>query len=429
MRRRLVLLAVAVSLMVALAFVVPLAFLVRDLAADRALSAGDRRSQEIARVIATLAPERGLIEASRAVSLPATGGFATSLILPDGSVVGAELLPGETTLLASSGTAFRAGIGGDQVIYTPVILPDGDALVVRVVVDEAALSEGVHRSWAVLAGVAVVLVALGVVAAEILGRSIVRPVQELAKSAVLLGDGDVSVRLAPAGPEEIRDAGAEFNRLAERITGLLQRERDTAADLSHRLRTPITALRLDLEGLDDSKAVRRVWDDVEILERTVDFLIRHAQSPSTGDEVCDIAEILTDRSAFWAPLAQEQGRDLSLDVLPKVAVVAGARHDLEALVDVLFDNVFSHVGEGLSLAVGLVVDSTAAILTFEDQGPGFSTPEVIDRGASGSSSTGLGLDIVRSTAERVGGRVEIARSDTLGGARIDVLLPLVSAER
>ncbi len=82
MRRRLVLLAVAVSLMVALAFVVPLAFLVRDLAADRALAAGDRRSQEIARVIAALAPERGLIEASRAVSLAVNGGFATSLVLP-----------------------------------------------------------------------------------------------------------------------------------------------------------------------------------------------------------------------------------------------------------------------------------------------------------------------------------------------------------
>ncbi len=114
---------------------------------------------------------------------------------------------------------------------------------------------------------------------------------------------------------------------------------------------------------------------------------------------------------------------------PEEAVVAGARHDLEALIDVLFDNVFSHVGEGLSLAVGLVVDSTAAILTFEDQGSGFSKPEAIDRGASGTSSTGLGLDIVRSTAERVGGRIEIARSDRLGGARIDVLLPLVSVER
>ena len=153
MRRRLVLLAVAISLMVALSFVIPLAFLVRDLAQDRALAAGERQAQDIARVIATLTPDRGVVEASKAIAPISDGNLSTSLILPDGSVVGGELLPGESPTLAITGTAFRTAVGGDQIIYTPVIQEDGETVVVRVVVSEAALSEGVMQSWEVLAGV------------------------------------------------------------------------------------------------------------------------------------------------------------------------------------------------------------------------------------------------------------------------------------
>ncbi len=254
MRRRLVVLAVAISLMVALSFVIPLAFLVRDLAQDRALAAGERQAQDIARVIATLTPERGVVEASRAIVPIGDANLSTSLILPDGSVVGDQLLPGESPALAITGTAFRTAVGGDQIIYTPVIQENGETVVVRVVVAEEALREGVRQSWEVLAGVVVTLVALGVLAAVFLGRSIVGPVQDLAQSAAQLGEGDLSVRIKPTGPHEIQEAAEEFNRLAERISRLVQRERDAAADLSHRLRTPITALRLDMDGLADSEA-------------------------------------------------------------------------------------------------------------------------------------------------------------------------------
>lgn len=426
MRRRLVLLAVAISLMVALSFVIPLAFLVRDLAQDRALAAGERQAQDIARVIATLTPDRGVVEASKAIAPISDGNLSTSLILPDGSVVGGELLPGESPTLAITGTAFRTAVGGDQIIYTPVIQEDGETVVVRVVVSEAALSEGVMQSWEVLAGVAVTLVVLGVVAAAILGRSIIGPVQALADSAALLGEGDLSVRIEPAGPHEIQEAAIEFNRLAERISRLVQRERDAAADLSHRLRTPITALRLDMDGVEDSPAMTRVWEDLDILERTVDFLIRHSLRPVSPDSVSDFAAVLTERVAFWAPLAREQGRDVTVSIGAGEAMVRSAEHDLEAMIDVLFDNVFAHSFGASPLAVTLRRDRQNSYLTFEDGGPGFSSTSVLGRGSSGSSSTGLGLDIVRSTAEGAGGSVSIGSSQSLGGARIEVRLPLVA---
>ena len=424
MRRRLVLLAVAVSLMVALSFVIPLAFLVRDLAEDRALAAGERQAQDIARVIATLTPDRGVVEASRAITPIGDANLSTSLILPDGSIVGGELLPGESPALAITGTAFRTAIGGDQIIYTPVIQEDGETVVVRVVVPEAALNEGVRRSWEVLGGVVVTLVALGVLAAVFLGRSIVGPVQDLANSAAQLGEGDLSVRIEPTGPHEIQEAAVEFNRLAERISRLVQRERDAAADLSHRLRTPITALRLDMDGVADSDAMTRVWEDLDILERTVDFLIRHSLRPVEEDAVSDFAVVLAERVNFWSPLAAEHGRAVTVDIPTTPARVRVAEHELEAMIDVLFDNLFAHSYGESPASVRLRTDTDHTYLTFEDGGPGFRNDLAMGRGASGSSSTGLGLDIVRSTAEGAGGGVAIGASQALGGARIEVRLPL-----
>ncbi len=424
MRRRLVLLAVAISLMVALSFVIPLAFLVRDLAQDRALAAGERQAQDIARVIATLTPERGVVEASRAIVPIGDANLSTSLILPDGSVVGDQLLSGESPALAITGTAFRTAVGGDQIIYTPVIQENGETVVVRVVVAEEALREGVRQSWEVLAGVVVTLVALGVLAAVFLGRSIVGPVQDLAQSAAQLGEGDLSVRIKPTGPHEIQEAAEEFNRLAERISRLVQRERDAAADLSHRLRTPITALRLDMDGLADSEAMTRVWEDLDILERTVDFLIRHSLRPVNPDVVSDLAAVLSERVNFWSPLASEQGRRVSVDITVPTAMVRLAVHDIEAMIDVLFDNLFAYSMSGSAASVQLRSDADNTYLTFEDAGPGFETGAALGRGSSGSASTGLGLDIVRSTAEGVGGSVAIGTSLGLGGALIEVRIPL-----
>ena len=139
MRRRLILLASAVTLMVALAFVVPLAFLVRDLAADRAIAAGERRAEDVARIIATLAPERGIEVATSAVLLGPSDDMDTSLLLPDGTVVGAPLVAEESPDLAVAGTAFRSDVAGGDVIYTPVIQPDGSALVVRVFVPDSEI--------------------------------------------------------------------------------------------------------------------------------------------------------------------------------------------------------------------------------------------------------------------------------------------------
>ena len=90
---------------------------------------------------------------------------------------------------------------------------------------------------------------LSVAVADQLARSLVRPLRAVAGASDRLATGDLSVRAELTGPPEVRRAGAGLNRLAVRIGELLAHERETVADLSHRLRTPLTALRIDAESL------------------------------------------------------------------------------------------------------------------------------------------------------------------------------------
>jgi signal transduction histidine kinase len=214
------------------------------------------------------------------------------------------------------------------------------------------------------------------------------------------------------------------NRLAGRIRGLLAAERELVADLSHRLRTPITALRLDSEGLRDPEEADRLGADVDALERAVDEVIRDARRPAdertTG---CDAAAVVRDRTAFWSVLAEDQGRVVRDEVVAGEVPVGVAPADLAAAVDGLLANVLAHTPEGTAFTVRLERRTGGgARLAVEDDGPGLR-PEAIERGRSGAGSTGLGLDIARRTAEASGGRLLLGRGPAGGAAVVLELGP------
>ncbi|MEA2058112.1 MAG: HAMP domain-containing sensor histidine kinase [Actinomycetota bacterium] len=426
MRRRLILVTAAVTTMVVIAFLVPLAILVRDLAADRALTGVERDAESIARLVTVLVPDRGFDGAVEALGADRLMTIGASVALVDGSVVGAPVPEGEDLSTAFAGSAFRARVEGGQAVYVPVVAPDGSIAVVRVLAPGDEITRGVARSWIILGALGALLVGLAVLVTDRLGRSIVVPVKELSTTASKLGEGDLSVRVEPSGPPEIEEVGAEFNRLAERVTRLLQQERETAADLSHRLRTPLTAARLDVEALDDAEARDLLLGDLDEVERSVDFIIREARRPvrtETGEE-CDLGSVTAERVAFWSVLAEEQDRAVVIQVIDEPVRVAIPGGDAEAMIDALIENVFSHSGDGAPIAVSIVRKEGEAVVTVEDGGHGFPDRDVLERGRSNGSSTGLGLDIVRRTAEMSGGEMEIGRSTDLGGARVVVKIPL-----
>jgi signal transduction histidine kinase len=303
---------------------------------------------------------------------------------------------------------------------------------VRVVAPSDELTRGVRRSWLILAGLGVALVGLSVLAADRFGRAIVRPVNELSQAAERLKEGDFTARVTPAGPPEIEAVGEEFNQLAEQVEHLLQEERESAADLAHRLRTPLTAAKLDAEALPPGRATDRIIDDLDELERTANFIIGEGRRPvrTEVDPGCDLAEVVEERSAFWLALSEDQQRTFTTRVAVGNVHVAVPRVDAVAMIDALLENGFAHTDERVPLSISLEAPAPDRVtLAVEDGGAGIADPDAVERGASTRDSTGLGLDIVRRTAEASGGSLALERSPTLGGARVVVTLPSTRTNR
>ncbi len=421
--------AFAVTAMVALAFVVPLMILVRDLAADRELSAAERDASAVARLVAVVGSES--IDQLVGPVLSTDGEFndrPLTIVVVGGDTVGAELDPSEDFAAAAAGTTFRQSVNGGQAIYIPVLGPEGETVVVRALAEEEAMRAGVATVWWTLAGLATVLVVLAVVVADRLGRSMVRPVDDLAATADRMGSGDLDVRVDVAGPPEIRRVGTAFNRLATQIGALLQLERETAADLSHRLRTPLTGARLNADALPDSDRKDQLVAQLDDIERVVDHVIDEIRRPDrqARGAVTDIDKVVAERVAFWEPLAFDEGRKLDVGTNRSHALVEAPESDLAAALDALIGNVFAHTQPGTGLAVSVYRSNGPYVdVVVEDAGDGFPDDlSVADRGRSGADSTGLGLDIARRTALVAGGDLLLGVS-ALGGAQVTMRLQLL----
>lgn len=209
--------------------------------------------------------------------------------------------------------------------------------------------------------------------------------------------------------------GEAFNYLAARLDLLLAEERESAADLSHRLRTPLTSLRLQAEALAEPEERAVMVGQVDRLQHAVDQVIEMARSSGTRTAgECDLGEVVEERAEFWKVLAEEQGRDLTIETETTGSIPLG-RDAVEVVVDTLVGNVFAHTPAGAAFEIRTGTSRDVAWLEVADSGPGFADRNP-SRGESGGGSTGLGLDIVRKTAATVGGGVDV--DDRPGGGAV-----------
>lgn len=420
MRRRLILLALAITSLVVIALVVPLCLLVRDQAETRALARAQRTAQSVAAGLAVAESlEEGVSPAVAAFVIALTGDDLTSVHLADGTIVG-EPTSSPNVAIASTGRAFTAAVDGGAEVLVPVTT-DGPAHVVVTFVPDEALRRGVTAAWIALGSLGLVLIGVAVAVADRLGRSLVRPVEELSGAALRMAGGDLTARVEPAGPAEIAAAGGAFNHLADRLDDLIAAERESIADLSHRLRTPLTSLRLQVEMLSDQAESGPLISDLDRLTEQVNGLIAEARrrSPSTGPRRGDLAAATRHLLAFWQVLADEQERSVASSIPEQPVEVRLTENELTAAVEAILENVFAHTPEGTALSVTVTAREGGPALVVDDDGPGFPGADMVDRGASGTGSTGLGLDIARRAAERSGGSLQIGRSPS-GGARVEL---------
>ena len=280
-------------------------------------------------------------------------------------------------------------------------------------------------AWLVLGALGLGLIGLAFVVADRMGRAVVKPIRDLVEATHRLGKGELTVAVDPGGPSELAEVGAAFNTLTGRVSTLMDRERETAADISHRLRTPLTALKLDIEALGKHVDVSRLHHDVDELERVVSHVINEARrSVREGvGVVADLVEIVAERAEYWGWLAADQDRRWILDIEVRRASVNGHSGDFEAMLDALLGNVFAHTPAGTGYRIILREPERGLVeLVVADQGPGIADEGLLERGASGGRSTGLGVDIVRGTAEAAGGKAHWESGDP-AGTLVRVVLP------
>jgi signal transduction histidine kinase len=419
MRVRLIGLVGATSSLILVAFLLPLALLVRSAVADRTLSAVIVEVQAFAPAVATsdeAALQRAVAQAN------GTSAHELTVFLPNGHMIGAPATLSPAVTLAQTGTSITTETdGGREVLVAVAGLSDGTA-VIRTFVPEVELRAGVARSWLVLGLLGLGLLGVSLLVAYRLARSLTRPLSAVARVSYRLAQGSLGARAADDGPTEVRQVSAGLNLLASRISELLAQERATVADLSHRLRTPLTVLRIDLESLTDSESRSRLMADLDVVDRTVDEVIREADRPvREGVAVsCDAAEVVADRVGFWSVVADEEHRRVAVVIARGPVPVRLSRDDLSACVDALIGNVFAHTAPGTPFEVKLSgLPAGGARLVMADHGAGIPGCSMLRRGESGGGSTGLGLDIVARAAARSGGSVRLGQA-AWGGAEVTV---------
>lgn len=431
MRWALIRVSLAVTAMVVIAFAVPLGLVVKELARDRALTNAERQAAAVAPALA-ITTDRGQLE--RAVATAQAGGenrIALRIPAADGSPavdLGRHRAPAAALAAASAnGEAATVHVPGGYALLRPTAVSSGTIAVVEVFVPGADVTRGVATAWLVLAAVGLGLVAGSVVVADRLGSRTIRPVVRLAGAAHRLGEGDLAVRVPEAGPGELRAAAAAFNAMADQVVQLLANERELAADLSHRLRTPLTVLRLNTASLGDGPAADHTRAAVAQLEREVDQIIQAAREHRATPAVpagCDAAEVVRERMAFWSALAEDENREVRTAGADTPVRVPVARAELAAALDAMLGNVFRHTAEGTAFSVDVHSSDDAVIVLVSDAGPGVADPAAAVRRGHGDGtqgSTGLGLDIVRRVAESTGGDVAVGRG-ILGGAEVRLRL-------
>jgi signal transduction histidine kinase len=372
-------------------------------------------------------------------AIDAAGGVP--VVHSPGATQDSRATAGDVTRVAKGAEPEVIDVDDGLVRLQPVTVGDTTS-VVEVFVPDSALTVG--TTWWMLLGVALALVAGSVIVVDRLARGAVASARNLVHAAMAVGGGDLGVRIQPTGPRELAEAGYAFNRMADRLISSRTSERELVADLSHRLRTPLTVLRLDAEALDPDdthigefsaaeldrrRGIRRIRQAIVTLEGEVDQLINTtrkavaaqvAAAPEEG--VCDAAEVVRDRMVFWSALAGDQDRQYRVVGAQTRIPVPVARTELAAALDAVLGNVFRYTPQGTAFEVSISRRDGWVAVRVDDAGPGIEDPErAMRRGESNQGSTGLGLDIARRAAKAAGGSVSLARA-AMGGASVVMLL-------
>jgi signal transduction histidine kinase len=415
MRRRIVAVALAASMLAITVFGVPLAAAVAAYTIKYGEGELERDADTVALAVAADLfdghPVGRLPETSEAAAISVYGMAGTRLAgdgpNPGGLFV-SDSLEGHT----------HAGEDADELVVTIPVTHDGDVIgVVRAARPLTSVHRQIGLLWLAMAGLGVAAILVVALLARHQARRLARPLEEIADVARAMGEGEFSLRNPHARVAEIDAVGSALNLAAERLDDMLARERSFSADASHQLRTPLAGLRLRLEAALDrpdqdlDATLRGAVRDTERLERTISELLTLARDRGDVHSPLrlDLSGLLQELELAWSPRLALEGRAFRVveEEAPQ-APAAASTAAVRQLLNVLVDNATVH-GEG---TVAVTVRETAGALAIDvsdDGSPITLTDDALfNRLGQSADGHGIGLSLARRLAEAEGGRLRLS---------------------
>jgi signal transduction histidine kinase len=271
--------------------------------------------------------------------------------------------------------------------------------------------------------VSIIIVGIG---AALISRQIGRPLSDLASAARALGSGETNVAAPVSGPEDVRRASTAFNAMAERLGRQLNRQRHMLWALSHDLRTPITAIRLRAELIEDEAERQRLLASVAEMETLTEQALSLARAGASEEARAnvDLAEI----ARTLCGELQDMGVNIRAEA--DATLMAECRpSEIARAMRNLAENAARYGGGGLMRVYRS--EANEAVIDVNDDGPGVA-PELLakltdpffraDEARGEASGAGLGLAITQAIADSHGGRL-VLENRTPRGFSAKLILP------
>jgi signal transduction histidine kinase len=398
-RRRLLFSTLAVAVTAVVLFGLPLAFVLMRLQSNAAHQLVQRDATTVARTL----------ENRLRSGLPPD---------PTDAADAAHSLPDRYVTISRDGgppVTFGDPLRGDSITAHAVT----KNFKVTVVADDSVATEGITEALALTGSLAVLAVGVAVALAMFQARRLARPMQELAGAADRLGSGDARPLGRRYGVAELDRVAEGLDGSAQRIGDLLAAEREFAADASHQLRTPLTALSMRLEEMmaaaDDPAVVREEGTaalvQTERLADVVSQLLGRTSSPAGGSRKrVSIDDVVAQQVVEWDPAFRRKNRKLEM-AGDKNLRAYGRPGTLSQVIATLLDNALVHGAGTVTIRTSRTPKSVVIEVRDEGKGvPADLVPRIFERNVSGKpGGTGLGLALARSIAAADGGNVVLVR--------------------